>query len=63
VVLSGEGIALTDVALDVIHAAVATDRDPDAAPVRLLVDDSGFSAWARGAAASAIQASFGLVRA
>jgi predicted NBD/HSP70 family sugar kinase len=62
VVLSGEGIALTDVALDAIHTAVATDRDPDAAPVRLLVDDSGFSAWARGAAASAIQASFGLVR-
>jgi predicted NBD/HSP70 family sugar kinase len=62
VVLSGEGIALADVALDTIHAAVAADRDPDAAPVRLLVDDSGFSAWARGAAASAIQASFGLVR-
>jgi predicted NBD/HSP70 family sugar kinase len=62
VVLSGEGIALVEVALDAIHAAVAADRDPDAAPVRLLVDDSGFSAWARGAAASAIQASFGLVR-
>jgi predicted NBD/HSP70 family sugar kinase len=62
VVLSGEGIALAEVARDAIEAAVATDRDPDAAPVRLLVDNSGFSAWARGAAASAIQASFGLVR-
>jgi len=63
VVLSGEGIALTGVALDTIRAAVSADRDPDAAPVRLLVDASGFTAWARGAAASAIQASFGLVRA
>jgi len=62
VVLSGEGIALTGVALDTIRAAVSADRDPDAAPVRLLVDASGFTAWARGAAASAIQASFGLVR-
>jgi predicted NBD/HSP70 family sugar kinase len=62
VVLSGEGIALTTVALDAIRAAVSADRDPDAAPVRLLVDASGFTAWARGAAASAIQASFGLVR-
>ena len=63
VVLSGEGIALAGVALDTIRAAVSADRDPDAAPVRLLVDASGFAAWARGAAASAIQASFGLVRA
>ena len=63
VVLSGEGIALAGVALDTIRAAVSADRDPDAAPVRLLVDASGFTAWARGAAASAIQASFGLVRA
>ena len=62
VVLSGEGIALTGVALETIRAAVSADRDPDAAPVRLLVDASGFTAWARGAAASAIQASFGLVR-
>ena len=62
VVLSGERIALTGVALDTIRAAVSADRDPDAAPVRLLVDASGFTAWARGAAASAIQASFGLVR-
>ncbi|MGK9146815.1 ROK family transcriptional regulator [Plantibacter flavus] len=59
VVLSGEGLALVDGRLDRVLAAVRTDRDLDASPVRVLLDDSGFSAWARGAAAVAIQASFG----
>lgn len=59
VVLSGEGIGLVRVALELVRQGIDTDRDPDATPVRLLVDDSGFGAWARGAAAVAIQASFG----
>lgn len=59
VVLSGEGLALVDGRLDRVLAAVRADRDVDAAPVRILIDDTGFAAWARGAAAVAIQASFG----
>jgi predicted NBD/HSP70 family sugar kinase len=61
VVLSGEGIELVRVSPDVLSAALDRDRDPEAAPVRILIDDSGFAAWARGAAAAAIQASFGRV--
>ncbi|WP_456846015.1 ROK family protein [Cellulomonas sp. P5_C6] len=54
-VLAGEGIGLFAVAEDRVRAAVAADRDPRAEPVRLYVDESGFSAWARGAATVAIQ--------
>ena len=57
VVLSGEGIGLLTVARSVLDAAIASDRDPDASPLDLLVDDSGFIPWARGAAAVAIQQS------
>lgn len=55
VVLAGEGIGLFAVAEERVRTAVAADRDPRAEPVRLYVDDSGFSAWARGAATVAIQ--------
>ncbi|GEL98649.1 ROK family transcriptional regulator [Cellulomonas terrae] len=55
VVLAGEGIALFALAEGKVRAAIAADRDPRAEPVRLYVDDSGFSAWARGAATIAIQ--------
>ncbi|GAB2450554.1 putative NBD/HSP70 family sugar kinase [Conyzicola lurida] len=58
VVLSGEGIALADAKLDLVVATLRADRDPEATPVRIIVDRAGFSAWARGAAAVAIQASF-----
>lgn len=57
VVLSGEGIGLVAVARDVLDAAIAQDRDPDASRLELVVDDSGFTPWARGAAAVAIQRS------
>ncbi|MEP7764530.1 ROK family protein [Sanguibacter sp. 25GB23B1] len=57
VILSGEGIGLLTVARDVLDAAIAQDRDPDASPLDLVVDDSGFTPWARGAAAVAIQRS------
>lgn len=61
VVLSGEGIGLLDVPLAVaeMHAGLAADRDPDASEVRVLVGADDFGAWARGAAAVAIQARFG----
>lgn len=56
VVLAGDGIGLWQLTASEIRAATAADRDPLAEPVEILVDDSGFSAWARGAAAVAIQA-------
>lgn len=57
VVLAGDGIGLWTIAGDKIRAAAHTDRDPLAQPLEILVDDIGFGAWARGAAAVAIQAS------
>lgn len=56
VVLAGDGIELFTVAEDRVIAAAAADRDPLADPIAIHVDRSGFSAWARGAAAVAIQA-------
>ncbi len=55
VVLSGEGIGLWTVVADQIVAAAHGDRDAEATPVRISVDDTGTSSWARGAAAVAIQ--------
>lgn len=56
VVLSGDGLGLWDAAASRIRAAAAADRDPLADPVDIVVDAVGFRAWARGAAAVAIQA-------
>lgn len=56
VVLAGEGMGLFAVAEDRVRAAIAADRDPRADPIELYVDDTAFTAWARGAAAVAIQA-------
>jgi predicted NBD/HSP70 family sugar kinase len=56
VVLSGEGLGMLDVCGPEVDAALLADRDPDAAPVNVLVDDSGFIRWAQGAASIAIQA-------
>ncbi|WP_193598040.1 ROK family transcriptional regulator [Microbacterium sp. YJN-G] len=58
IVLAGEGMGLFAVAEDEVRAEITAGRDPNASPVRLHVDDSGFTAWARGAAAVAIQAAF-----
>lgn len=55
VVLSGDGIGLWDVAEETIRAAATAQRDPDASPLHIVVDKSGFEAWARGAAAVAIE--------
>ena len=59
VVLAGEGIALLDAVGPTFEATLAADRDPDASPVELLVDATGFTSWAQGAAAVAIQHSIG----
>ncbi|MFH8252273.1 ROK family protein [Microbacterium sp. B2969] len=55
-VLAGEGIGLFAVAEDRVRRAIAGERDPRADPIELYIDESGFTAWARGAAAVAIQA-------
>ncbi|GAB2694448.1 putative NBD/HSP70 family sugar kinase [Microbacterium marinum] len=62
IVLAGEGIALFGVVQDRVRAAIAAGRDPQAQPLDIHVDDSGFRAWARGAAAVAIQASMERMR-
>lgn len=62
IVLSGEGIPLFHVVEDRVRAAAAAGRDAQAAPLDIHVDDSGFRAWARGAAAVAIQASIDTLR-
>ncbi len=56
VVLAGEGVGLYDRAADVVADAIRADRAAEAAPVNVHVDRTGFRAWARGAAAVAIQA-------
>ncbi|MDW4573129.1 ROK family transcriptional regulator [Microbacterium sp. M3] len=61
-VLAGEGIGLFAIAEERIRAAIWAGRDPRAEPVRLYVDDSGFAAWARGAAAVAIQSAVDRLR-
>jgi predicted NBD/HSP70 family sugar kinase len=64
VVLSGEGIGLVDVpvAASELRAGIAADRDPDASEVRVLTGDADFGAWARGAAAVAVQARIGALQ-
>jgi predicted NBD/HSP70 family sugar kinase len=61
-VLAGEGMGLFAVAEARIRAAIDADRDPRADPIELYVDDTGFTAWARGAAAVAIQAALERLR-
>lgn len=57
VVLAGDGLGLWTLAEVRVREAAAADRDPLADPVEIVVDAVGFRAWARGAAAVAIQAS------
>lgn len=55
IVLAGDGVALWDVASKAAIEAMRIDRDPEASPIGVHVDTSGFDSWARGAAAIAIQ--------
>lgn len=55
IILAGEGVALYDRCLERVHAALDARRDAGCEPIRVHVDTSGFNAWARGAAAIAIQ--------
>jgi predicted NBD/HSP70 family sugar kinase len=56
VVLGGEGVGMFAPMEQVVRAAVAADRDPEATPVEISVLSADFTGWARGAAAVAIQA-------
>jgi len=47
------------VAATELRAGIAADRDPDASEVRVLTGAADFGAWARGAAAVAVQARIG----
>lgn len=62
IVLSGEGVGLFQVAQEATWKAIAAGRDAQAASVDVHVDESGFRAWARGAAAVAIQRSMEQMR-
>lgn len=55
VVLSGEGIGLWTVAEPIVRRAARSQRDPEAAPLNIIVDAQTFDVWARGAAAIAIE--------
>lgn len=54
VVLAGEGIRLVTEFADAVRELAHADRDPQASPVSLHIDDSGFVPWARGAASTVI---------
>ena len=61
IVLAGEATAVCDLAREHLDAALERTRPHSSTPVRVHVDGSGFSAWARGAAAVAIQAELGRI--
>jgi predicted NBD/HSP70 family sugar kinase len=56
IVLTGEGVRLAEVARTVVDEGVRADRAAGTDPLELDVQHSGFTHWARGAAATAIQA-------
>jgi predicted NBD/HSP70 family sugar kinase len=56
IVLTGEGVRLAVVAADAVAEGVQRDRDPLADPLDIDIQHTGFEEWARGAAATAIQA-------
>ncbi|MDO5737450.1 MAG: ROK family protein, partial [Propionibacteriaceae bacterium] len=56
-ILAGEGMALFELVGETVSDTILQHRDPLASAVTLHVDDSGFGAWARGAAVVAIQSS------
>ena len=55
IVLTGEGVALADVAAHAVRAAVAADREPRTSELDLVVRPGDFLQWARGAGVVAIQ--------
>lgn len=56
IVLTGEGVRLAEVARAAMDEGIRADRAPRAVPLDVDVQPSDFTYWARGAAATAIQA-------
>jgi predicted NBD/HSP70 family sugar kinase len=56
IVLTGEGVRLAAVASDAVAEGIRLDRDPLADALDIGIQHTGFDEWARGAAATAIQA-------
>jgi predicted NBD/HSP70 family sugar kinase len=56
IILTGDGIRLAVVAHDAVAEGVRLDRDPLADALDIEIQHAGFDEWARGAAATAIQA-------
>ncbi len=61
IVLAGEGMDAFDLLREEAGTAISRLRPRSASPVSLHPDHSGFTAWARGAAAVAIQAAMGRI--
>jgi hypothetical protein len=54
-VVTGEGVALADVARATVDAGIAADRDPRASALDVVTRPGDFRRWARGAGVVAIQ--------
>ncbi len=57
VVLTGEGVGLASLVMADVQRGISLNRNPLARPIRLDVQPSDFTEWARGSAVLAIQAS------
>jgi predicted NBD/HSP70 family sugar kinase len=55
IVVTGDGIAVTELAGDEIDAAIAANRHPDGAPIALDIQPFEFAEWARAGAVLAIR--------
>jgi predicted NBD/HSP70 family sugar kinase len=55
IVVTGDGIAVTELARDELDAAMAATRHPDGAPIALDIQPIAFAEWARGGAVLAIR--------
>lgn len=58
IVLSGEAVGLFRLRQNMVESEMSRYREAENLPIRVLVDESSFIAWARGAAAIAIQDSY-----
>jgi predicted NBD/HSP70 family sugar kinase len=55
IVITGDGIAVTELARDELDAAIAAGREPGEAPISLDIQPFEFAEWARAGAVLAIR--------
>jgi predicted NBD/HSP70 family sugar kinase len=55
IVITGDGIAVTELAREELDAAIAANRHPDGAPIALDIQPFEFDEWARAGAVLAIR--------